>query len=151
MQKHSAPRNRSKVVVDCPHQVHAKPPCPSHCGHKAGATKWLDHKVVIETLQWLSRKCLNYVPVNWPVKLLMTAAATWLLSRAVTGSAEVKMAEQDIIVYSSIYCGWAIFFLPDILLHVSGYILGKLFWLFLRQDHPSPIPQPFCLRVCVPL
>ncbi|XP_076454678.1 uncharacterized protein LOC143289555 isoform X1 [Babylonia areolata] len=82
--------------------------------------------------QWIQRQSVSYLPVNWPVKLVMTAVATFVLSRVVSRSGDVKMEDQDIIVYSSIYCGWAIFFLPDVMLRLSTYVMGKLLSIFIR-------------------
>ncbi|XP_076454679.1 uncharacterized protein LOC143289555 isoform X2 [Babylonia areolata] len=85
--------------------------------------------------QWIQRQSVSYLPVNWPVKLVMTAVATFVLSRVVSRSGDVKMEDQDIIVYSSIYCGWAIFFLPDVMLRLSTYVMGKLLSIFIREGY----------------
>ena len=47
----------------------------------------------VSAMDWLLGFLHNYAPVNFPMKILMTAAAAVLLSGAVNGAADVKVMD----------------------------------------------------------
>ncbi|XP_025113289.1 uncharacterized protein LOC112575561 [Pomacea canaliculata] len=52
-------------------------------------------------------------------KMLMAAAASLLVAGLVQQSPNVQLEPLDVLVYSSIYCSWAVFCLPDILIRFN--------------------------------
>ncbi|KAK7491603.1 hypothetical protein BaRGS_00017056 [Batillaria attramentaria] len=65
-------------------------------------------------------------------RLFMTAVSTFLLAKVITKGGDVKVAPNDVLAYSAIYCFWVIFCLPDLLLSLNFQVLCEVIAALLR-------------------